>query len=111
MAKSHRNKAGIEYDSLKYDQIFIPDSAGYNWIFEDRVIVDTLEFEKAVVVATTDTFLSLPKYIRLWTTPIPKKLMVPNDTILVSGFIYSLLPSVDGKGYPILVTQLNYSSN
>ena len=103
-----QGKRTIGYDSVKFNHKLEPDTSGYEWIIENRSILDTIELEKAVVVATSDTFLSLPKYKRLWSSPIPSKILVPNDTIIVSGFVYKIHPSNGGKGYPMLITQLIY---
>ncbi|MCW3111173.1 MAG: hypothetical protein JWQ09_5679 [Segetibacter sp.] len=103
------DKSVVHYDSIKFNHKLIPDTSGYNWIIEKRAILDTINFVKAVVVVMSDTFLSLPKYKRLWSCPLPLNIMVPNDTILISGFVYEVLPSNGGKGYPTLITQLVYS--
>lgn len=114
-----KNKSGADsqkspilpgYDSIKFNHYLIPDTSGYSWITEKRIITDTLFFAKAVVVKASDTFLSLPKYKRLWSCPIPSNILLSNDTVLISGFVYNILPSNGGKGFPIIINKLLYSS-
>ena len=78
----------IKYDTIKFNRSLLPDTSGCSWITEKRVALDTLKFEKAIVLATSDTFLATTKYKRLFYCTLASHFMVPNDTVLISGFVY-----------------------
>jgi len=112
-SKSHEE---IARDTAKFTRVIVPDTAGCGWYFNDRDIKDTLVNELAIIKASIDTlrgvpkdtFLTIKKYPRLLTCRVPAFLMKPNDTILISGYVYWVNQSEDPPGKPIFITKIVY---
>jgi|SRR5688500_4736939 len=96
------------YDSLKFNNKIYLDTIGCMWMVKNVKIIDSLSFEKAFFRVTTDTFLATVKYARLWDCNIPGFLKVPNDTVLISGFVYDIHPYAHGPGYPAIIKEIIY---
>ena len=56
----------------------------------------------------SDTFLVIKKYRRLLACSVPSFLMKPNDTILISGYVYWIYSYEDPRGFPTLITKIVY---
>jgi hypothetical protein len=99
------------YDTVVFNMKLTPDTAGCSWIIADREILDSLVLERTIIKTTSDTFLTTSKYKRLWACSVPSFLLIPNDTILISGYVYRVYSSDGLPGYPTLVTQIVYAKN
>jgi hypothetical protein len=97
-------------DAAKFNKSFVPDTIGCSWITREREGIDSLIFKKLVVQTSSDTFLATSRYRRLWTCKIPSEIMVPGDTIVVSGIVYKLYAYEKGMGFPALITSIFYDS-
>lgn len=96
------------YDSIRFNNKIYLDTIGCMWMVKNVRIIDSLSFEKAFFKAPADTFLVTVKYARLWACNIPRFLKVPNDTVLISGFVYDIHPYDHGPGYPAIINQIIY---
>ena|SRR5688572_29653548 len=94
------------YDTLKFNRRLALDTAGCGWLWADREIIDTLNFERAVVQSNVDTFLTY-RHRKLWTCNVPSFVMIPGDTLLISGYVY-VIYSTETSGYRTWVTEIAY---
>ena len=113
---SSSKKTTAENDSIKYTREVVPDTSGCGWFFNDRHIRDTLINELAIIKESFDTisnifsatFLATKKYRSLLACSIPAFLIKPNDTILISGYVYWTYSFEQPSGYPTLITKIVY---
>ena len=96
------------YDSLRFNTKYIPDTAGCWWIFKDREIIDTLTFQKAFLKVTSDTFLVTKNYRRLFLCPKLPRFLLPDDTVLISGYIYRIYADEGTGGNPTYISRIDY---
>jgi len=113
---SNSPKAIAENNSTKYRMEIVPDTSGCGWFFNDRHIRDTLINESAVIKKIYDTIsytfsvtlLTTKKYRSLLACSILAFLSKPNDTILISGYVYWTYSFEQPPGYPTLITKIVY---
>jgi len=100
------NKKETAYDTLKFNRKLILDTIGCAWLWRDREIIDTLTFETAFVQSQVDTFLTY-KHRKLWACNVPSFLMIPGDTLLISGYVY-VIYATESSGFRTWVTEIAY---
>jgi len=94
-------------DTIIFDHIVYIDTINCYQFRLGRTPKDTLLNEYCVVRENSvDTFLSTTKYQKLWLCNKPLLKLNVNDTILVSGIIYSIGGSESVPGWPTVLYQI-----
>lgn len=104
---SSSERLSNDYDSIHFNSKMKIDTTGCSWLGSGRSVLDSLIYATAIVKAYSDTFLATAKYKRLLTCNIPSFVMIPGDTVLVTGNVYRI-SSLDDGGYPTIITEMVY---
>jgi hypothetical protein len=97
-----------DYDSVRFNKVFNLDTLGCVNVMEGRVITDTLINQIAFVEVTKlDTVIYNNKNRRFGICNFPGNINFRrNDTILVSGFVYSISGAENSPGYPTILYKI-----
>jgi len=94
-------------DTTIFSQIVLIDTSNCMQFYVGRMQESILVNEKSIVRKNiSNTYLSTNRYRRLWVCNFPELKLNINDTVLVSGIVYSVGGSEGMPGYPTVVYQI-----